>query len=216
MSYNTQNFKNELKKVYKFKELLDQFNKIEQDEKDQYNRSNSSLLGIGPREFQYYIQTKCSKKSNNYLSLRESIAMEIPAIRRIANTLGINTERISCPPISVGGPTISVDIFNSALEDHGYVETNHTTRMDCLNKVIGILQETKKSSLLKLINPFYILNLGLRIPFILISQTGFNVEKIEDAFWGKFFKLIFMLLFLYFCLKNGFSHGQIVDILKFQ
>lgn len=80
--------------------------------------------------------------------------------------------------------------------------------------MIGILTEAKKTALIQMFNPLSWLSVILRIPFLFISLTGFNIEKIENEIWGKLFKLLFLLLLIYGLLRLGFTPEQLTSILK--
>lgn len=204
----------ELKKVIKFKLALEKFCVLENDIRNT-GSNNEYMLGCDPRTHQLYIHKKFKEKYlDQFDSLRCEIAESIPAIRRIAYQIGVQVIRESFPARSVGGPVIPVCIFESVLEDLGYVETQYSTRFDCLNKMIGILKETKTSALINLFNPFNWLAVTLKIPFMIIKATGFNIDKIENGLWGVFIKTSFIILMVWIFLRWGFEPEQLVGILK--
>ncbi len=200
-------YKKGLKKTLQFEVLLKEFCTLEDEER----KHSSWTLGVNHTEEQLLLQKRCVKKyPEKYLDLRKKITQEMLTIRQIAWLVGIGTVRQSCPPPSPGGPIIPVDIFESILEDHGYSPTGNITRFDYINKLIGKLTKAKSDAFKQIFNPLSWLSFILKIPFLILKQTGFNVDKIEDALWGKLFKLVFLLFLVYGLLKLGFSHDQIL------
>src|SRR5579872_1297309 len=208
-------YRNDLKKILVFEKILKNFCDLEQKECDDYLKRNDRDF-VSVREFQYFIQQKCMDKyPQKYLQLRKELAQMIPSIRRIAHSVGVNTVRESYPVLAVGGPIIPVDIFESVLEDHGYVSTTNNTRFDCVDKIVGILKEAKSAAFFQMLNHLCLLSFILKVPFLIIKQTGFNVDKIENALWGKLFKLLFTFFLIYGLLRLGFSREQLLGVLKF-
>lgn len=109
--------------------------------------------------------------------------------------------------------SVLVDVFESVLENYGYEPTQHRTREDTIDRMIGILNETKASAFRRLFNSLNWIGLLLRIPFLIVQQTGFNVLKIEDQIIGRGFKLIFLLIGIYVLFRLGFSKEDIIQLL---
>jgi hypothetical protein len=67
-------------------------------------------------------------------------------------------------------------------------------------------------------NPFYwlkaLFTFILRIPFMLIEATGFNVDKVEDHFLAKLFKLIEVIVILYLLFRLGAGNKGLIEVLK--
>lgn len=142
--------RNKLIKVEEFEALLKEYCNLEDEVSEEYSKNNRgfSYFDASVYTLQSIIQDRCKKKfSSKYENLRERIAQQIPSICQIATDVGIDTERLSYPSPVLGGPTVTIDIFDSLLEDHGHMTTSNTTRFDCLNKIIGVLRERKKSCL---------------------------------------------------------------------
>lgn len=200
-----------LKRTVHFREILKKLSTMEEDVSKNLKLTLASPGS--PRDNQYYIQIKCQEMySDKYESLRKEVAENIPAIRLIASQIGISTVRLSYPAPVVGGPISEVCIFGSVLEDLGYVETRWHTRFDALDKMIGILKDTRFSSFIQIFNPIAWLTTILRVPFFLLKATGFNVDKIEDSVWGHLFKLLFFIGLIVGLLKLGFTAEQISKI----
>lgn len=208
-------YSRELKTVIIFHEKLNQLHKFEAKIKQKFfNRTNSSLV-VNHRKIQLCVQKKCKQQYGKpYQNLRVEIAQQIPKIRRIAAGIEVQTERHSYPAPVTGGPVLPVGIFDSILEDLGYVRTEHTTREDTLNKMVGILKETKKCAFIRIFSPFAHLQFLLKIPFLIIKQTGFNTDKIENELIGKTFKLLLLPILIYLLLKLGFTHEQLINAVK--
>ena len=115
---------------------------------------------------------------------------------------------------------ILTDEYNTPLKISPFHETtaHHIFIIDNLNRLIGQCEKRKKSDFLKIINPFYLLYLLvsfiLKIPFILIKLTGFNVSKIEDHLLGKIFKILELLVILYIGYKFGIENSNLLNLIK--
>lgn len=142
-----------------------------------------------------------------YQELRESIARKIPSIINISSSLGVSAILNSYPPVAIGGPVIQVNIYESILQDDSHGHITEQRKRDTLNNLIGELEIKIDFEYWKVINPFFWLGLlltkVLRIPFWLMSKTGFEISKLEDHFLGKIFKLIEIAVLLYLSLRLG-------------
>jgi hypothetical protein len=152
-----------------------------------------------------------------YTSLRESIARKTPNIIHISRRAGIPSILQSYPAPAVGGPVIPVDIYESILQDDSHGVIPNQRKMDTLNKLIGQLEGKIYFEFKKIINPLFWFGLGLekilRIPFWLLSKTGFKIGKIEDHLLGKVFKLIEIIVLFYVSLKLGVPDEWVTAIL---
>lgn len=151
--------------------------------------------------------------------LREEIAKSTPKLIRLANQNGVQATLKSYPAPMVGGPIITLNVFNAILNDDSHSGVDHQRIIDTINTLIGQLEERVEREFRKLINPFFWLGLLiekiLRFPFWLLSKTGFDVNKIEDHFWGKFFKVLEVLIILYIAIRLGVSDEIISKIFSF-
>jgi hypothetical protein len=90
--------------------------------------------------------------------------------------------------------------------------------LDCLNETVGLCEEKVEAEWAHLKNPFYwlkaLFTFILRIPFMLIEATGFDVGKVEDHFLAKLFKLIEVIVILLLLVKFGIGKEGVVDFLK--
>lgn len=210
MVVNFLKYSKELKDVLSFKNNLIELNKIEENFWNDYSSKNKGFgISLNSRQIQSFIQRKCESQSLEYKLLRTKIAQEIPKIKRIANNIAIPTGRWS--QLGRHEPVL-VDVFESVLEDYGYEPTQHRTREDTIDRMIGILNEAKSSAFRRLFNPLNWISLLLRIPFLIVQQTGFNVLKIEDQIIGRGFKLLFLLIGIYVLFRLGFSKEDIIQL----
>lgn len=69
--------------------------------------------------------------------------------------------------------------------------------IDLINQIKSAIKVQKVQAFGRLFNPLGWLQKVLRIPFLLIQSTGFNVAKVEDHLLGKLFKLLELLLLIY-------------------
>lgn len=157
------------------------------------------------------------KLQSRYQELRETIARKIPNIIHISRRAGIPDVLQSYPPPAVGGPIIQVNIYGSILQDDSHGGISNQRKLDTINELIGQLEAKIEFQFKKIVNPFYWLGLliekVLRIPFWLLSKTGFEISKIEDHFLAKIFKLIEIVALLYISLRLGIPDEWVTTIL---
>lgn len=156
--------------------------------------------------------------NNEGKNLREKLAQEIPKAIETAYRNGVSIDYKSLPAPAVGGVIIPVNIFHAVLEDTSYDGINETWIEDKINETIGQLKRKLRNDFFKLINPFFWLYqffvFIIRIPFYLISISGFDVAKIEEHLISKIFKLLEIIILVYFLLKLGIQKSDLLNWLK--
>ena len=156
--------------------------------------------------------------SNEGKKLREELAQEIPRAVEIAYKNNVSIDYKSLPAPAIGGAIIPVNIFHAIIEDTSYDGIKESWIEDKINETIGQLKRRIRNDFYKLINPFYwiysIFVFIIRIPFYLISISGFDVRKVEDHLLSKIFKLLEIILLVYVLLKFGIQKAQILEWLK--
>lgn len=185
-------------------------------------RAGQSLqyeLGIGiqtPYERQLTIQYAL-RDNQEYQSVRESVATGVARATRIAIQNGVSILGNSYPPPAVGGPVIPINLFEVVLHDHSYSGYNPQQVIGDLNSTVSAAHERIHTEFMHMINPLYwlyaLLRFVIRIPFMLIQMSGFNVGKIEDHVVSKLFKLAEIAAILYFLWKLGMTQSQFRDLL---
>ncbi|SEA82897.1 hypothetical protein SAMN05660420_03331 [Desulfuromusa kysingii] len=152
-----------------------------------------------------------------YQELREEIARKTPSIIHISRRAGIPDVLHSYPAPAVGGPVIPVNIYESILQDDSHGHIPNQRKLDTINKLIGQLEGKIEFEFKKAVNPFFwfgvLLEKILRIPFWLLSKTGFEISKVEDHFLGKLFKLIEIVALLYISLRLGIPDEWVTTLL---
>ena len=157
--------------------------------------------------------------STEYIKLREYIAKNNLRVVRIAHKLGIATRGQSFPPPAVGGVVVNFDMFEVILTDNTWGGITRNTIYDKLQAIMGAAEQRKSLELRRMINPLYWISsislIVLRTPFVIVQATGFNVEKFEDHFFGKFAKLLLLVAILFLLIKYfGFSKEELLDAVK--
>jgi len=85
--------------------------------------------------------------------------------------------------------------------------------MDAMNQTLGQLAEDEKREFRRLINPaWWVFEVVIRIPFLLISLSGFDVNKVEDHLLAKVFKLAEIAFIVFVLLRLGFERTRILDV----
>lgn len=168
-------------------------------------------------EYQAVIQTSASQ-IEGYQGVRRSVAKGTLRAERIARQFGIPIIFESYPAPAVGGPVIRQGMFSAILQDmsHGGQVTNQMID-DAMNQTIGECEAQVTREFWRLINPIYwikeIIVLIIRIPFIIVQASGFDVSKIEDHFFAKAFKLFEVIAIIYILIRLGMEKESIKDIL---
>ena len=207
-----------MKKINKFEVLLKEFCQMENEGKKIYYKDyHNSYDFPQPRETQSTVQKICMQKYNStYQTCRTELAKQIPSMQKIAHKLGINSYRVGQAPAVIGGAQYEIEIFNSLLEQSGYTELEPTVVFDTVSKMKGELNENIRSEWRRILNPLTWTSFILKIPFLLIKQTGFNIDKIENELWGKLIKTGCLVLLLWVLLRWGFTKEQITNFFSFK
>lgn len=153
-----------------------------------------------------------------YQELRERVTQALPRTTRIAERLEIPFIYQSFPAPMVGGAVIPVNMFQAVVNDNSYGGIDRQWIYDAISQTIGRCEEVVAAERRNLVNPIYWLkNLVvsiLRIPFVLIEATGFDVGKVEDHLLGRVFKLLELAVILYVVFKLGLTKEQQAALLQ--
>ena len=200
------------KLVVEFIKYVDVFFEIE----DQIDKSMYYDGFPSPSERREQIQSKAIQ-NEEYQNLREKIAKSIQKIMKLGKKYRVATAFKCIPPPMVGGVIIPQNIIYAILVDSSYQGVDKQLIRDTLMQIEGACEEQEKKAFRKLINPLcWIRDLFLliiRLPFILVSLSGFNVSKVEDHFLGKAFKLLEVVFIVLALLELGVSKEKLIEFL---
>ena len=153
-------------------------------------------------------------KMDGYEEQRENVARKIPQAIEIARRYRVPIDLQSFPPAIVGGPVIPVNMFRAILTDDSWGHIPNKRITDAINESIGQLETDEKREFRRLINPawwvFEAFRFVIRIPFTLISLSGFDVSKFEDHVLAKLFKLVEIAVILFVLLRLGLERTKIL------
>jgi hypothetical protein len=159
-----------------------------------------------------------SAKVENYQEIRAKVARGTLRASRLARRLGVPIRLQSFPPLAIGGPVIDVDLFQAVLHDNSYGGIDRQLIYDALNQLTGELEAKTAKEFRQLVNPIYwvreLLVLIVRIPFIIIEASGFDVHKIEDHLFGKLFKVLEIAALIYILIRIGLTPEQLRDVMS--
>jgi hypothetical protein len=179
---------------------------------------DSWMAGCIPGQWQALMQKKASEQSPDYQKIRKSVAQGVSRAQFLSTIHGVPAQFVSYPAPAVGGPVIRLGVFEAILTDTSHGGIDRQMIYDALNRVIGACEEKKERAWHEMINPFFILKniilMTLRLPFMLIEATGFNISKFEEHFFGKLFKLLLLLGLAWGLLALGFEKADLVEVLK--
>lgn len=168
-------------------------------------------------EYQTVLQAEASK-IKGYQEVRQRVAKGILRGDRIALRFGVPNIFESFPAPAVGGPIIRQNVLYAILKDssHGG-QINNQAIYDAINQTIGESEAEVSLKKRRLLNPFYwikeLIVFIIRIPFLLVQASGFDVSKVEDHFLAKIFKLLFIIAIIYILLRLGIEKESIQQIL---
>lgn len=169
-----------------------------------------------PSEAKALVQSVAQKmEGEGYEEQRENVARKIPQAMEIARRYRVPIDLQSFPPAVVGGPVIPVNMFRAILTDDSWGRIPNQRVLDAINETIGQLEADKKREFRRLVNPawwvFEAFKFVIRIPFMLISLSGFDVNKVEDHLLAKVFKLAEIAFIVFVLLRLGFERTKILE-----
>lgn len=167
-------------------------------------------------EYQKALQAEATK-TNGYQALRVEIAKGVLRAERIASRFNVPIIMKSYPAPAVGGPIISQEMFQAILGDMSHLSVGNQAIYDAINKTIGECEAEVKQKFRRLINPLYwildLITLIIRIPFLIVQASGFDVGKVEDHFLAKLFKLAEIVVMAYLLTRLGIGGETLGDLI---
>lgn len=174
--------------------------------------------GAMPARMQRAIVRGEARQAQGYDQVRERVARGVVRASRIGYQSGVPIELLSYPAPAVGGPVVRVNLFQAILHDDSHGGVGRSRIEDVLNQTVGACEERFERERRYLRNPLNwikeALVFVLRIPFLLVKATGFDVGKVEDQLWAKLFKLLYLLALVYIALRLGIAKAGIAELLK--
>ncbi|MGH9932302.1 MAG: hypothetical protein ACREA9_24130 [Pyrinomonadaceae bacterium] len=150
--------------------------------------------------------------------IREKISKTVRRASRIATKNGASIIATSYPAPAIGGPIVRINLFDAILHDYSDRRIGNNEIWDGINETIGGCEERLQIEWSHLKNPLYWIRAAftfvLRIPFMIVAATGFDVGKVEDHFLAKLFKLIEVIVIFYVLLRLGAGKEGLVDFFK--
>ena len=170
-----------------------------------------------PSERQALIQQEASQDPD-YQIVRDRVARATNKMLWIARRNGVAVDMKSLPAPAVGGAIIPINVFDAVLRDISHGGIDQQWIVDAVNQTRGEAVERVQDEFWKLINPFHwlkdLLVAIIRLPFTLIEASGFSVEKVEEHFLGKLFKLAEVALLIYVAVKLGFTKDELKELFE--
>ena len=144
-----------------------------------------------------------------YQETRAKVARGLSRAVRISMEVDVPQTVTSYPAPAVGGPVIRQNILETILDDRTYMGAPRQTQIDFLERLVGATQDRKSLEFRRLVNPAWWLkeavSFFLRIPFMLIEATGFDVRKIEEHLCVRVFKVLELVLIAYLVSRFGLN-----------
>ena len=170
------------------------------------------------QEKQKKIREILYEKNDNYRRLRGNISKSTLKVSQIAFKHNVPIIWKSYPAPAVGGPILDINMVYAILFDNSHGGIERSLILETLLKIEGACEEHLNVEFKKLINPLhwvaFIFTSVIRIPFMILKSSGFNIEKIEDHLWGKIFKLIEIIVLIYLLFYFGLKKSDIIMLIK--
>ncbi len=165
-------------------------------------------------EFDFFCSKNDDRPDVKLKKVRENIAKKTIKAIKISGKYGVVTDILSYPSPITGGTVFPVNIYRAILNDNSKrAQVTSELIMDNINQTIGQIEFKMRKDLKNISNPFFWIKLLfvriVRIPFMILNVSGFNIDKIEDHFISKVFKLAEFLLIVWFLCKWGFEASEI-------
>lgn len=168
-----------------------------------------------PRTRKTTIQWQASKIESN-VHVRERVVRGALRANRIARRLGVPIEYTSYPGPAAGGPIIELTLFDATFRDTSHDGVERRFTLDALDQTIGECEANVNAEFWRLINPFCwvkeTLILIIRIPFIIIQWSGFDVSKVEDHFLGRVVKLLEIMVLIALLVWVGLTREELRQV----
>jgi len=200
--------KSDLTFIGKFRDDVLELGRMESSVRHELQGYGGFGLSV-PSEYQKAIQRVANTQVEGYQDVRERVSKGVVRAIRIANKLRIPTDVRSIPAPMVGGAIIPQNILMAAIKDSSHGGIEKQLILDTMNMIEGACESRVETEWKRLLNPLNwvkaILAFILRIPFMLIEATGFDVHKVEDHLFAKLFKVTEIILIIYILLRFGFG-----------
>jgi len=190
--------------------LFEEIRAIEKDVREELREEGASYLS--PHGMFKHIREEAAKRNDRYSELRQDFARMIPHVNQICEAHSIACHRSGRAAPMEGGLPFEGSIFDMVLNRPSDMFDLDNDVRDTVNKCLGAQKEQLSKELRQLINPIHwasrLLIFLIQLPYKLIEISGFNVEKIQDHFLGKFAQLLYVIALILFLLWLGVESIQ--------
>lgn len=176
--------------------------------------SQESRQGLAPNTANPSHQTAAEQ----YSVVRTWIAKHQMRAERIARQLGVPIDMASHPLPAVGGVIIQFNLIEAILNDTSYGGVSRQVIIDAIHATESACEGRVEVEFRKLFNPLAWMKalfiMIIRIPFSIVSASGFDVSKFEDHFLAKLFKLAEAIALIYILFRLGVEKEELVGIVR--
>lgn len=168
------------------------------------NRRRLKFLNEFRNQFNSYIENsegswKAETRIESEIAKANRIELNkmMEEVELIVDYSGVNTNYTLYPAPAVGGYVKRVAILSNIFNLFR-LQMSPDVVLDCIDRSIGNYERNIVPSIVRMINPFFLIFLVLskivNIPFSLISTVGFDRYKFEESIFGKGIKFVLYLL----------------------
>lgn len=159
--------------------------------------------------------------SEKSAELRKEILHLLPYVTEEADVLRISHKLLSYPAPIVGGPVVSVDLFNAIVEpDQGHRRIDRRKIIDCVEKAISTARKRQKEALFHSLCPWnWIIDgcaLAIRLPFLILRRAGLP-PKVEENIISQVIKVASMIIIIGYVAYKGLKLdlGSLLKLIGF-
>jgi hypothetical protein len=191
-------------------ELLAEFEEIVRIEKATRESLHSQgRTYLNPPHMFREIREEAVRRYKHYAELRTSFARKIPTAVQICEREGVAVHIEGRAALLEGATSFSDSVFALILDrPSDLVDFDTSLRADT-NQAIGALETKLQRERRRLTNPLNwikaVIVAVVRLPYTIISMSGFDVAKVEDHLIARVIHLVYVVALLLILIRLGLT-----------
>lgn len=191
-------------------QLLTEFEEIVRIEKaTRESLRSQGRTYLNPAQMFREIREEAARRYKHYSDLRASYARKIPSAVKICEREGVAVQIQGRAAPMEGGSPFADSIFALILDrPSDLADFDSPLRTDA-NQAIGALETKLQMERRRLLNPLNWAKAAIvvvvRLPYTVISMSGFDVSKVEDHLIARVIHLVYVVVLLLIVARLGLS-----------
>ena len=137
---------------------------------------------------------RTAREGDGAAQTREQLTLKVPQAHWIIKAANIDPAITEVPAPAIGGPVLKI---NTILNLFDLDSDTRQRAVDFIDMTLGVYQNDRRAAKIRTFNPFWWLWRALlwfaRLPFVLMSDVGFDGARAEASVVGKLSKVILLL-----------------------